>query len=1260
MIASLAPAAEERVDEKALFAGSIAEGVVWVDYFSGLMLSKGGEAARQVWPGNVGFAAMAGDRLALVSGDNLATFKPGSWTPQETLVGKWITALAGSPDTAIAFDETSAVWRLEKDGRWQPHASGIKDSVLGVAYSNGLWVAVGGTREKDEEYESARPAEFSRPYWVVQEQEPRLWWSNDGITWAQGVLPKTGYNKFMAVAGSPDGWVAVAADGRAFGSRDGKQWQPKGEVAKLTVEYPITLRALGGFFWVRVNEQEPWQKSADGKSWSRVPLSAGATIDTLLLKDGKVHAIGTRKPGRRIEVATVEAFAEAPPLNAAELAAKAAADEKIRVAAAEKAAVAKKTADAKAQAATQAAAAKALNERKAAEARTLAVEAWAGKLAAWDVAMTQAKDTATRLKLTRALHADWKAAHPGYTQAQVLAYLAPLFDRVTGYEVSDASVFGFMADAIDFSEAVVTAFTHSLPNGTVALVKGLAQDRIAINRAQQQRLKPPVLPARIKTKSNPPGAVRSYAVMDIAAVRLLAAGGDAAAAYDLGTAYSRGQGVPADSIASRFWIQLAQNAGLEIPTYAKGDLAAQAAFWRRLGEQGSRMGLYLHGYMLREGQGGPPDLEAAHVAFKKAAAAGQREAMVALAQQYRTGQGADLDLDAARKALEEGAAHDYPPAVAELGWMYEAAAGVPRDLTKAAGFYRRAAEQGYVWAMNRYANFLFAGHGIPKDEAAARPWMQKAAAQGDTGSKTAIAAIAAGKYEPPRLALYVPAKQLRPLFDVAKRRQQAEAGDAAACYDLAYAHWQGLGVRQNNPEGMRWFERAKAAGWQVVEAGSTAAETRALWQRYAEQGSIVALGKVALVTYPHTPEAVATIRRAADAGSAVAQRLLAGRYRDGLGVKADQAEANAWMRRAAELGEAEAQVMLGYAYEFGQGLPKDHTEATRWYRLGAEGDSRIGMANLANQLTQGLGVAANQPEAASWYLKLAGLPAEPVSPAEAATRIRAKVEEGDASAYAVWGIMLRRGFGVPLNNDAGFAYGFAAANIGQPIYQLSWFESAGLRRAPALRQAAGLLTKAFDYILEEKAEDPAYAEKLERGELPTLEAIFKLARPENAIAVRVLRGIEDGSLDLALAREAGQSHEPFKINGLIPLVSAATERTELAGQPWLLRLAGVATPAADAAAVEKLFQAALLAPETDADATARLQALRRLAAARLYYGIGRAADRPAALAWALLSISNADSLFAVDLLSRELNPDQIASAEELYQRITARLTPASK
>ncbi|MYG18133.1 MAG: sel1 repeat family protein, partial [Gemmatimonadales bacterium] len=111
------------------------------------------------------------------------------------------------------------------------------------------------------------------------------------------------------------------------------------------------------------------------------------------------------------------------------------------------------------------------------------------------------------------------------------------------------------------------------------------------------------------------------------------------------------------------------------------------------------------------------------------------------------------------------------------------------------------------------------------------------------------------------------------------------------------------------------------------------------------------------------PDSLAALIATAEEGDAAAQVSLGDRYRYGLGVAEDDAEAVRWYREAAEQGDDAAQFNLGEMYYIGEGVPQDYAEAVRWYRAAAEQGHEVAQSNLGIMYDDGYGVPENDAEA---------------------------------------------------------------------------------------------------------------------------------------------------------------------------------------------------------------------------------------------------------------------------------------------------------
>ena len=118
-------------------------------------------------------------------------------------------------------------------------------------------------------------------------------------------------------------------------------------------------------------------------------------------------------------------------------------------------------------------------------------------------------------------------------------------------------------------------------------------------------------------------------------------------------------------------------------------------------------------------------------------------------------------------------------------------------------------------------------------------------------------------------------------------------------------------------------------------------------------------------------------RARAEEGDADAQADLGFMYRQGLGVRQDDAEAVRWYRLAADQGHAEAMDILGYLYSApdvfagGERVPHDYVDAVRWLRLAAEQGGADGMFSLGSMYLDGNGVPQDDVQAHMWFSLMA-------------------------------------------------------------------------------------------------------------------------------------------------------------------------------------------------------------------------------------------------------------------------------------------------
>jgi TPR repeat protein len=119
-------------------------------------------------------------------------------------------------------------------------------------------------------------------------------------------------------------------------------------------------------------------------------------------------------------------------------------------------------------------------------------------------------------------------------------------------------------------------------------------------------------------------------------------------------------------------------------------------------------------------------------------------------------------------------------------------------------------------------------------------------------------------------------------------------------------------------------------------------------------------------------EAFPPCMRAADAGSAIAQRNVALMFQHGEGASRSDDNAAHWFAEAAHGGDAESMYQLALAYERGRGVKKDQAAALDWYtRAGNAGHADASYA-VGDAYEKGrLGMGKDKAKAIEWYRKAA-------------------------------------------------------------------------------------------------------------------------------------------------------------------------------------------------------------------------------------------------------------------------------------------------
>ncbi len=193
-------------------------------------------------------------------------------------------------------------------------------------------------------------------------------------------------------------------------------------------------------------------------------------------------------------------------------------------------------------------------------------------------------------------------------------------------------------------------------------------------------------------------------------LRKLAEQGDAAAEFNLGMCYERGEGVAKDQEQAVKWY-------------------AHAA------EQGHVWAQFRLGICYADGAGVAKDQEEAVKWYTRAAEQEHALAQTLLGACYANGSGVAEDQEEAVKWCTRAAEQGHAPAQHVLGTCYANGAGVAKDQKEAVMWYTRAAEQGYANAQYDLGVCYTKGWGVSKDQKAVVRWYTRAAEQGVAGAQ---------------------------------------------------------------------------------------------------------------------------------------------------------------------------------------------------------------------------------------------------------------------------------------------------------------------------------------------------------------------------------------------------------------------------------------------------------------------------------------------------------------------------------------------
>jgi TolC family type I secretion outer membrane protein len=498
--------------------------------------------------------------------------------------------------------------------------------------------------------------------------------------------------------------------------------------------------------------------------------------------------------------------------------------------------------------------------------------------------------------------------------------------------------------------------------------------------------------------------------------------GDGEAQYWLGQFYLAGKGVPPDPMEAARWISKAADQGITAAyerlgaLYAEGhglpqDFQAAADWFNRAAVNGDTNALYHLGTLQLHGLGVPRDPVSALAGYQSAAEKGSGAASLQLGVIYATGQEVPQDYAEAAKWYSRAAEQGVPEALYNLAFLHFRGLGVRQNTKRALAFLEQAAEAGSVqaaWAL--YDQFTDSPYVVQNSELAAH-WLLQTA---DLGSAQATCLLAemldrGDQKAPPKERV------------VTLLAGSAARGDGAAQVSLAIWYLEGKHGLHDAQLALRWFHRAAHGGNAFAQAWlgdayatgqgvkPNLAEASLWYERAALQGhggATRVLTKMG-VAAGENPEQMARLftlwLKGAEAGDAIAQRVVGDFYMRGVGIGRSVVEAERWLtasadqgdtvamvllaglilenpdeaekfpqsvelfKRAAARGNCDAEYNLGVCLRRGLGVKPDSKAAERSYRAAAERNHVSAQLALGDLIADGAACDEEWQEAMHWY-----------------------------------------------------------------------------------------------------------------------------------------------------------------------------------------------------------------------------------------------------------------------------------------------------
>jgi len=386
-------------------------------------------------------------------------------------------------------------------------------------------------------------------------------------------------------------------------------------------------------------------------------------------------------------------------------------------------------------------------------------------------------------------------------------------------------------------------------------------------------------------------------------------------------------------------------------------------------------------------------------AMLRAAEEGNDRAQNTLAVMYRDGKNTDVDYKEALGWFRSSAEQSNREAQRNLADMILKGLGTEQDPKEALEWFLRSAEAGDASAVVRVANIYRSGIGVDVNHREAFRWFKESAELGNAGSQLILAEMLMDGYgteadSEAALKWYL---------------KSAESGNSNARYKLGTMYRDGNGADRDLKEAINCFNIA--ASQSNIEAQVALMDMLSFSD--IDQSQITNFKEELNL-------AAEQLTSLAEKGSAVAQRNIAGRLLNGVGVNQDSVNALKWYTKAASAGDVLAMYQTGIMYRLGIGTDVDKPEAIKWFNMAAEQKNTGAISEIAWMLLSGEETEKNDSLAFEYFKVVADM--------------------GNAGVRNQIGMMYRDGIGITKDLEEAKKYFLLSAEQGNAAARMNLAE----------------------------------------------------------------------------------------------------------------------------------------------------------------------------------------------------------------------------